>query len=258
MNSYKLIIEYNGYNYIGWQVQPNGETIQGTLEDCLKKISKSEEVKTVGSGRTDSGVHAFGQVVKATINLKIDTKALEKALNSLLPDTIRVLSVEDCDASFHPIFSANKKEYLYAFTLPRKRNPFLGQLFARYPYDQFDEELLKKGCELFVGEHDFMNYFCTGTPTKTTVRKIFGCDMQHNKPHDIFAHMATDYYVLRFEGNGFLKQMVRLMVGSLWALSAGKISLQDIENSFQNKLENKLSPVAPAQGLYLHKVDYSN
>ena len=110
LNFFKLTIEYNGCNYVGWQVQPDEQTIQGTLERSLKKISKSEDVKTIGSGRTDSGVHAFGQVVKASIPLSIDCSSLQKALNSHLPESIRVLGVEECDEDFHPIFHAKRKE----------------------------------------------------------------------------------------------------------------------------------------------------
>lgn len=256
MNSYKLKIQYNGFHFIGWQVQPNGETIQGTLNNCLKKLSKSEDIKTVGSGRTDSGVHALGQVVKIEMPLQIDTTALVKALNTLLPDSIRVLEAEVCGEDFHPIFSAKKKEYLYAFTLNKNRSPFIGELMARYPHRDFDQKRLEEACRLFEGEHDFCNYFCTGTPVKSTVRTIFNCSVVKEPVEGFYHVFDNEHYLLRFEGTGFLKQMVRLMVGALWATAAGKCSLQDIENSLKNPLDSKLAAVAPPQGLYLNKVHY--
>lgn len=256
MNFYKIKVQYNGFHYIGWQVQPEGKTIQGTLEQALKKISKNDEVKTIGSGRTDSGVHALGQIVKVGMHLKIDGLALQKALNSNLPDSIRVLESEVCDESFHPIFNAVKKEYIYAFTLKKERNPFVGELVARYPYQDFDLDTLKMACRLFEGEKDFCNYFCTGTPIKSTVRTIHSCNVSNVKADSFFKNFNSDVYLVSFVGSGFLKQMVRLMMGALWAASSRKISLQDIENSLAVPLKNKLAPVAPPQGLYLKSVDY--
>ncbi len=254
---YKLKIQYDGSNYCGWQIQSGPEkTIQGELNKALIKISNDKELVSIGSGRTDSKVHAMGQIVRVETSLDIESEALRKGLNSLLPKDIVIISSEKSDSSFHPIFSAKKKTYKYQFGTDKIINPLLRNQVALFPY-KLDIDLIEEGCKIFLGEHDFRNYQCKGTEVSSTVRNIskFNIDRLNN-PSLFGEEFEVDLYCFEIEGNGFLKQMVRLMVGALIELGKGKISLRDIENSLKNPSVNKLGPTAPANGLCLVSVDY--
>lgn len=255
MNFYKLTLEYKGTNYSGFQIQPNERTIQGELINALKVISKSESIKTIGSGRTDSGVHALKQIVKAEIPLSIDPNKLVLALNTKLPRDIRVVSAEICAEDFHPIFHAKSKEYNYVFTTSEIESVFSRELMANFDFD-FDEDLMKKACKAFEGKHDFSNYQCVGTDIEDTVREIFLCELQKHKSTGHWAKYVDEYYVIRVVGTGFLKQMVRLMVGAIWNVSRGKVELSEIAKSLENPSAKKLGATAPPEGLYLVEVHY--
>lgn len=257
---YKILCQYQGAGFSGWQIQSQGErTVQGEINKVLAKMAKVGliDVKTVGSGRTDSGVHALGQVFKASIPLKIDPQALMRGLNSLLNWEVSILSAEEVDASFHPMGHSQWKEYLYLFTNGGSTSPFTFPLVASTEVT-LDMDLLKKGIVLFQGEHDFKNYFCVGTETKTTIKNILEIELLNQAPFKgIFDFSGEDIWQLRIRGDGFLKQMVRLMVGALWALGKGKVSLEQVEASLNGADTGKLGVVAPACGLYLNKVYYS-
>lgn len=255
MNIYKITIQYKGTHYLGFQIQAQGSTIQGEINKALKILSKSEEIKSIGSGRTDAGVHAIAQVMRVEIPVFIPAESLCKAMNSNLPNDIRVVSAEVCNDQFHPIYSAKSKEYNYVFTTNEKITSFAHDLITHFPYD-LDIELMKKGCDIFLGEHDFINYQCTGTEVESTVRNIYSCELIHYVSEGHWASVASDYFVLKITGNGFLKQMVRLIMGALLSLGKGKISLEDLEKSLKTPLKNRLGATAPSQGLYLKRVDY--
>lgn len=255
MNIYKITIQYKGTNYLGFQVQPNGKTIQGEINSALRVLSKSDEVRSIGSGRTDSGVHALGQVLRIEIPVDIPVASLTKAMNSNLPDDIRVISAEACDLNFHPIFSAKSKEYNYVFSTSDAISPFARELITYFP-GHLDIELMKKGCQLFCGEHDFINYQCVGTEIESTVRQILSCDIVRAESSGHWANFSGEYYIFKVTGTGFLKQMVRLMMGALVSLGKGKITLEDLEKSLKMPLKNRLGPTAPPEGLYLKEVHY--
>jgi len=253
---YKIKIKYQGTSYFGWQVQKGpGKTVQGELNNALRVLAKSPAVRTIGSGRTDSGVHALGQVLKATIPIEIPCEGLLKGLNSLLPNDVQISSVQNSDRNFHPIRDSVWKEYLYIFSCEDVLSPFSSPLMTHYPF-LLDINLMKKGAELFIGEHDFCNYYCEGTDVLTTIRTIFECDLSHYNSQHFWGNFSSDYYIFRVKGSGFLKQMVRLMMGSLWALGRGKISLEDLKNSLNSPKGEKIGATAPPQGLYLNKVHY--
>nr|BDT26785.1 tRNA pseudouridine(38-40) synthase TruA [Bacteriovorax sp. HI3] len=255
MNIYKITVQYKGTNYLGFQVQPSGKTIQGEINSALRILSKSDEIKSVGSGRTDSGVHAFGQVVRIEIPVDIPVASLPKAMNSNLPEDIRVIAAESVTEHFHPIFSAKSKEYNYVFATEENISPFARELVTYFPF-QLNIETMKKGCQLFCGEHDFVNFQCVGTEVESTVRKIISCELVRLESTGHWAHLVGEYYVLKVTGTGFLKQMVRLMMGALISLGRGKITLEDLEKSLKTPLPNRLGPTAPPQGLYLKEVHY--
>lgn len=255
LNIYKLTLQYKGTQYSGFQVQPNDRTIQGELNKALKILSKSEDVKSIGSGRTDAGVHAIAQVVKVEIPVDIPEESLVRAINSHLPHDIRVVAAGRCTNDFHPIYSANSKEYNYVFSNKQAISPFAHDLITLVPFE-LDIEMMKKGCEIFCGSHDFINFQCTGTEVETTVRQIFSCEIIHHHSSGHWGHVINDYYVFRVVGSGFLKQMVRLMMGAIWNLGRGKITLEDLEKSLKSPLSKRLGATAPPQGLYLVEVHY--
>ena len=258
---YRLKLSYKGTNYIGWQIQEKqGRTIQGELMKALGKICKLSgeelgQIKIIGSGRTDTGVHSFGQVARIEIPLKIDPRSLRSALNSNLDFDIRILEAHDCDESFHPLRDSKSKEYWYVFANLDNAPPHARELMSNFPFE-IDVELMKKGAKLFEGTHDFCNYFCTGTEVSTTVRTIYECELVHHKSSGLWNFYVPDYYVLRIKGNGFLKQMVRLIMGALWNLGRGKITLSQLEESLRQPIPKKLGMTAPPQGLYQMYVEY--
>ena len=255
LNTYKLTIQYKGTSYLGFQVQPVGQTIQGELNKALKILSKTDSIKSIGSGRTDSGVHAFAQVVRIEIPVDIPAASLIRAINSHLPHDIRVTAAVRCTNEFHPIFSAQSKEYNYVFSTEQSISPFAHDLVTLFPFE-LDIERMKEGCKIFCGEHDFINFQCTGTEVETTVRQIFSCELIHYQSNGHWGHMLSDYYVFHVIGSGFLKQMVRLMMGALWSLGRGKITLEDLQKALKTPQAKRLGATAPPQGLYLKEVHY--
>ncbi len=265
---YKLIIEYNGMNYFGFQVQESVPTIQGELIKATNELLKGHgfsDVQILGSGRTDAGVHAKGQVVRLRMALKMPGEKLKYALNAYLPLDIRVIASEMSSESFHPIFQAKEKEYRYYFYMSEDKNPFLKGLVTHLPAKNhvLDFQKIEEALKLFLGEHDFFHFQCVGTDVATTVRKIYQAEICKDHYPQFIVHGDPIYYV-RFVGSGFLKQMVRLMVSALWAVGSGDISLGELkrvlnpENTHRDMPRIRLAPVAPPDGLYLYGVKYDD
>jgi tRNA pseudouridine38-40 synthase len=249
---YKVVLAYDGTNYFGWQKQPNVVSIQQSFEECIKKSFKMKNVKTMGSGRTDAGVHARGQVVKLEIEVDIEPENLKKALNQNLPKDIQVRSIEKTD-DFHPTMDSKSKTYRYYFSD-----------YDFYPQDgrgvlkvseSLDIDKMKQAAKLFIGEHSFHNYFCVGTPVKSHIRNITQCEMKSTKLMTLYGEEVGVYF-LEISGNGFLKQMVRLIFGALSAVGEGKLEPEMITKSLGLEHDGKLAKVAPAKGLTLFQVTY--
>lgn len=251
---YKITIQYKGTRYLGWQIQPEsaGLTVQGELNRSLKAISKSDEVHSMGSGRTDAGVHALAQVAKVSMPLEIMPESLVKALNAHLPDDIRVIHAELSSADFIPTVHAKSKEYHYRFTCDRNPSALQNELLANC-FFELDFEKMNEACKLLIGEHDFTNFFCEGSEVSSFVREIYRCEIV-KVPGE--GWMLPEHYVLKIEGNGFLKQMVRLIMGALWSVGRGKVSIEDFKGALSPQKRPKLGPVAPANGLYMVRVNY--
>lgn len=253
---HRAVITYRGTHYQGWQIQPTGRTVQGEINRALAILSKSDEVRSVGSGRTDSGVHALGQVARLDLPLDIPSEKLRKALNANLPADIRVLSCEPSHADFHPTYQAESKWYSYFFTIDSHPDALVGELIAHNSFE-FDEELARKACAVFLGTHDFTNFYTEGTEVASNVRTIFECRLIRHEAGQGPLLQRAPFYELQFHGSGFLKQMVRLMVGAIWNASRGKIDAQDIKSALSPQRVARLSAVAPPEGLYLMRVIYS-
>jgi len=252
---YRLIVQYKGTRYLGWQVQPEsaGLTVQGEINKALSVISKSQSVKSMGAGRTDSGVHALGQVAKVSIPLTIAPENLVKALNVNLPNDIRVLQGEISTEEFFPTVHANSKEYHYRFTCKRTFTAFQNDLIVNHPFE-LNIEKMREACLLLKGQHDFINYFCEGTEVSSNIRTIFDCEILEVSQGNW--GMLPEHYVFRIIGNGFLKQMVRLLMGALWNVGRGKVSIQEFGASLSAPKTHRIGPVAPPEGLYMVRVNY--
>lgn len=255
IHHYKLILQYKGTQYLGWQVQPEsaGKTVQGELNKALIIVSKSNNVKSLGAGRTDAGVHALGQVAKVSIELEINPEHLVKAINGNLPEDIRVLSGEVSDEEFFPTVHATSKEYHYRFTTQRHPTALQNDFIANSGFE-LDLQKMREACEILKGKHDFTNFFCEGTDISSTIREIFDAEILE-VPQAGFG-MLPSHYVFRVVGSGFLKQMVRLLMGALWNIGRGKITLEEFRASLTSQKVKRLGPVAPPEGLYMVRVNY--
>lgn len=244
MKTYKLIIGFEGTRFSGWQIQPNSESIQQHLEEALTILLR-EKTAITGSGRTDAGVHAEGLVAHFKTEQTFDLTKTLRSLNGILPEDIRVFSLEPAPDSFHARYSAKGKIYTYSFYHSHCHDPLIRRttLFVGCPLDY---SLLEQGCRRLEGEHDFAGFQNAGTPVKDTVRTIFHIKFSQNGP------LKT----LEFCGNGFLYKMVRNMVGMLLDVAKGKRPLEDIEKVLASKDRRLCSAAAPPQGLCLKQVMY--
>jgi len=245
MQRYKCIISYDGTGFFGYQVQPNKRTVQSVLESVLAKIHKGEPVKVSGSGRTDAGVHAKGQVIHFDSSLSIPEDKWGRALNSLLPEDISVLLVEKADDQFHARFCAVGKEYRYFLYLSSKRDPFQRNYALQYPY-KLNLESMQEAAQLFLGTHDFSSFCSAKTEVEDKIRSIKSIDVD----------LDNEFITFRFIGNGFLYNMVRILVGTLLEVGAGDRKPSDIPRILDERDRRCAGKTAPAHGLYLWKVFY--
>ncbi|OLS34961.1 tRNA pseudouridine(38-40) synthase TruA [Bacillus sp. MRMR6] len=245
MQRYKCIISYDGSPFSGYQVQPNKRTVQSVIESVLAKMHKGEPVKISASGRTDAGVHALGQVIHFDSGLSIPVEKWELALNSLLPDEIAILTVEKVHESFHARFDARGKEYQYFLHLSDKRDPFKRNFAYQYPYP-LDNEAMKIASQYLLGTHDFSSFCSARTEVEDKVRTIESIDISQ----------AKETLSIRFVGNGFLYNMVRILVGTLLEVGSGSMNPEEIKTILEKKDRRFAGKTAPAHGLYLWKVFY--
>lgn len=251
---YKLVLRFSGSQFLGWQKQKDFHpTVQGELEKRLSEIFK-ETIKTIGSGRTDTGVHSLSHTVRVQAPFKIDPIGLVSGLNSKLPQDIECLSAELCDEKFRPTNDALKKEYRYLFTTLKRPSPFQKGLMANCAYD-LDFEKMKRAAKIFIGEKDFEAFSCVGSDPSSTVRTIFEMEIHQNIEVNLQGALPN-YHMIRIVGDGFLKQMVRLIVGTLWQVGRGKITEKAIAEALIKAPEHRLGEVAPAEGLYKFQTWY--
>lgn len=244
---YKLLIAYDGTCYSGWQEQPNAVSIQTILQKVLSIILR-EEILVTGSGRTDAGVHALGQVAHFSYDCEIDLSKTLLSLNSLLPKDIRVKSIHSVPVEFHARYSASGKIYRYHFHLAPSIDPFK-RLYTYHISYKFNRELLKKGAEYFLGTHDFTsfsNQAQKGSAAKNPVRTIKRLDIIEN----------GEQLFLEFEADGFLYKMVRNITGTLIDIAKEKLALDAIPKIFAARDRRVAGVVAPARGLFLMQVFY--
>ncbi|MTI60546.1 MAG: tRNA pseudouridine(38-40) synthase TruA [Firmicutes bacterium] len=241
----KITLEYDGTNYSGWQKQKNTtKTIQGVLEKSLSKINK-EPVGLTGAGRTDAGVHALGQVANFFINVNIPTDRIPRALNRLIPDDISCKTAEEVEPEFHARYDAKGKKYRYRIYNQRRASVFNRNYVYHYIHS-LDYQLMLEAARYFEGTHDFVSFQSAGSSMQDTVRTIELLKVI-NKETEIWVEII---------GNGFLYNMVRIIVGTLIEIGTGKIPYNKIKEIIESGKREKAGFTAPAQGLTLLEVFY--
>ena len=246
MRRIKLTIAYDGTDFSGWQVQPERLTIQGTLEEIFRGI-EGAPVHVAGSGRTDAGVHALAQVAAVSITNPIPMYNLRKAVNRLLPPSIRILAAEEVDAEFHPRFDAVSKTYEYRVVRTEVCSPFDRRYVHHHPYPLCEAEMIEAAPRV-CGTHDFTAFAASDDRDgagKTKVRTIFESRLARE----------GDRLVYRVKGSGFLKHMVRNLMGALFEVGKGNLDRESIGRMLVAPYP-KMGATAPASGLFLIGVDY--
>jgi len=244
MRNLKLTLAYDGTEFHGWQIQPQLPTVQGQLQETLRKLF-NHDVQVTGSGRTDAGVHAHGQVASVETMRKIDPDAVLRGANALLPPAIRVLAVEEVSPEFHARRSARSKTYEYRIW----RNPIVSPFHSRYVYAfryPLDEKAIDRGTTCFLGTHDFTSFCATATEIEDRTRTIYQASWTRSKPE----------WVFRIRGNGFLQYMVRTIAGTLIEIGQGRLDAEQIPRIFEARDRRLAGPSLPAHGLHLISVEY--
>lgn len=245
--NYKLIIAYDGTQYCGWQMQPNGVTVQELLQKNIAIILR-QDVVVIGSGRTDAGVHALGQVAHFHFSDRINLYRFHASINGLLPADIRVKEVVEAPLDFHAQYSAMGKIYHYHIHLDRVADPFQ-RLYCLHVKEKIDIDKLKEAARQFLGTHDFTafaNEAHSGCAAHDAVRTLFRLDIVEQ----------SGGIRLEFEGDGFLYKMVRNITGTLLEIAAGKRAVEDVAELFEKKDRRLSGKAVPPQGLFLVKVHY--
>lgn len=246
--NYKLLIAYDGTHYSGWQIQPNAISIQSKILKAIRTLLKYD-VALIGSGRTDQGVHALGQVANFTCNDEIDIRRFLASLNGLLPKDIRIKSMEGVPLDFHSQYSALSKTYHYFLNPETIINPFR-RLYAWHLHEKIDIPLMRLAAAEFLGTHDFTsvaNEAGCGSASRDPIRTV--------KRLDIIAEPTE--LRLEFEADGFLYKMVRNIVGTLVEVASGKKRVSDIQRIILAKDRRQAGRAAPPHGLFLIDVNYS-
>ena len=244
MKNVKLTIEYDGSNYHGWQYQSNVSSIQEEIEKALRKVT-GEYIDIFGSGRTDAGVHATGQVANFYTTCQLPSERFKYALNMRLPRDIIIVDSEEVELDFHSRFSAKRKEYKYIIY----NNEMPSAINRNYSYhiiNKLNIDEMKMASEYLIGTHDFASFMTKGTIVKDTIRTIYSIDIIKN---DKFIEVII-------EGSSFLRSMIRIIVGTLVLIGNGKLKKEALSNIILGKKRCLSGPTAPAQGLYLQKVYY--
>ncbi|MBI5683010.1 MAG: tRNA pseudouridine(38-40) synthase TruA [Deltaproteobacteria bacterium] len=253
MRNIKLLIEYEGTNYVGWQEQQGLPTIQGTIKVAIKKIT-GEDVKLRGASRTDAGVHAISQAANFKTNTTIKTISIQRALNSLLPSDIVIKDAQDVDDDFDSRLIAKGKTYTYIIlnrsypsAIHRNTSWFIPYKPVPAGFKQgLDIDLMKKGAELLIGEKDFSSFRAAACSSEHAIREIVSLSIVKE----------NDFVIIEVKGNAFMMHMVRIIVGTLVDLGRVRITLEDFKNIIEARDRTKAGRTAPPHGLFLKEVEY--
>lgn len=250
MPRYAIKIQYDGSLYVGYQVQTNGPSVQAAIEESLRlmaKLPSDQRIDTVASSRTDSGVHALGQVLHFDYPAPIHPQNLLKAMNSLLDPSIRVIDANQVAEDFHARYDVIGKHYLYRIDLSDYPDPFKRLYTCHHPY-RFSLERINQALKILEGKHDFTSFCSTKSDKEDKVRELY-----HLWAEEIPSHNELHFH---FYGKGFLYNMVRIIVGTSLQIGDGLKEVEEMDRLLEVKDRRLAGPTAPAQGLYLAQIDY--
>lgn len=246
LKNFKITVEYDGSGFHGWQRQKCDRTIQSEIEKAIANIV-GEKVAVIGSGRTDAGVHALGQVANFRCDTRLNEAVFQKALNSLLPEAIVVRMCQQVDPGFHARYDARSKTYRYRIV----NHPLpvaIGRQYAWHIRRPLNMNAMRAAAEVLLGRHDFKAFEGAGSPRSHTIRHVFKAQLRkENKAH---------YLAFEIEANGFLRFMVRNLVGTLVLVGCGKVSMKGFATILHSRDRRQAGATAPPQGLFLVKVSY--
>ena len=271
MRNLKVILSYDGADFSGWQVQPDANTVQGTLASAIGRIT-GEKVLPQGSGRTDAGVHALAQVMTFVTESGIPAENFLKAMNDILPASVRVLQVTEAPAGFHARHSTRAKTYRYRIYREAVCPPFLARYVWHYPYP-LDEGAMTQAAMLVAGEHDFTSFAAvdpergeaaglrraTGSETRSLTNVAAHTDIAASNLRIIFSsswERAEEELIYTVRGSGFLRHMVRNLVGTFILVGKGTFQVEDVTRILEARNRSAAGATAPASGLYLVNVEY--
>lgn len=244
MAKIKATLHYLGTNYNGFQIQPDKKTIQGEVELALEKTFK-EKIKVVAAGRTDRGVHALGQVISFDVDTTIDIGNFPRVVNYYLPDDISIIKSEFVEEDFSARFSAKSKVYKYIIYNYKNRSGLYGNLAFNYPH-KLDINRMREAVKPIIGTHDFRSFMGRDSVVKDSIRTIYSIDINR----------SGDFIEIDFHGKSFLRNMIRIIAGSLCDIGRGKLDIDFLEKSLEKKDRKMAGFTAPAAGLYLMEVRY--
>lgn len=260
LRTLRLTLAYDGTNYRGWQIQPNGISLQAVLERALKKYT-GETIKVAASGRTDAGVHAVGQVVSFRTSLPAPCEGFLHGLQNRLPDDMVIRKVEEAPANFHARFDALSKRYRYVIHNSPIRWPFLRN-YANWHRGRLDDRAMHEAVQVLVDTHDFRCFETDWPNRKTSVRTVFEAKLARYDSSAVPALAGApaipgdDFVCLDITADGFLYNMVRSIVGTLIHVGRGKWTADDVRRILENQDRRRAGDTAPAHGLYLMEVTY--
>ncbi|EMF0152083.1 tRNA pseudouridine(38-40) synthase TruA [Enterococcus hirae] len=247
MTRYKAIIAYDGTHFNGFQKQPNGRTVQEEMEKTLKKMANGKEITVFGSGRTDAGVHAMGQVIHFDYPEERPLERMRFALDTQSPEDIAVKAVEIVSDDFHARYLVKEKTYQFRVDIGKPRSPFRRHYASYFPYP-LDLSKIQRALPDLIGTHDFTSFCASGSSIEDKVRTIYEAKMEVNE--------VGDELLFTFRGNGFLYKMIRILVGTLLKIGNGRLSEDSIPEIIAKKDRNAAGPTAHPEGLYLYEVVY--
>jgi len=255
MRYIRLLIEYAGTNYHGWQSQKSGGTIQDVLYDSLFSIT-GEQGKVIGASRTDAGVHALGQVAVFETRSQLSPPVFMRALNAKLPPDIRILAADETDRDFHPRYRAIHKSYFYLISNTARRSAFLSS-YMWTTGAALDLARMREAAAFVLGQHDFSSFRASGCGAKTTTRTVSFLEIARSEEISFMTAIFEGNFIrISIEANAFLRHMVRNIVGTLVEVGRGKLSPESFRDILSSCDRTAAGPTAPAQGLFLDKITY--
>ena len=249
---YNLEISYEGQNYYGWQRQKDFVTIQGTFENALREITGSDQIRTIASSRTDTAVHALANVCFVQLPIDLTPLELKDRLNNTLPSEMRVNRCERTYRHFKVIYFAERKTYFYLF---KNENKEIESNYFTNISEKLDIEKMKEVAKTFEGTHDFTNFAHKPAQNSEKKKEVFKCSIIENQDF-LTGQDREGCYALVIEGSGFLKQMIRIIMGTLFNVGKGTIEVSDIEESFSTTEFRKTGYITPGGGLYLKEIEF--